>query len=399
MASGAEVSAPGGAPAPRLEPPPLSLYVHVPWCERKCPYCDFNSHALRAALPEREYCAALVADLQGELPNVWGRRVRSVYVGGGTPSLLSAAAVDGLLADIRALLPLAPDAEVTLEANPGTFGAAKARDLRAAGVGRVSVGAQSFDDGMLARIGRVHDGAQARRAVEHALAHVGNVNVDLMHALPGQDVAQALRDTRLARELGPPHISAYHLAIEPGTAFARRPPPSLPDHDRQADISEAVAGDLGANGWAQYEISAFCRPGAECAHNLNYWAFGDYVGIGCGAHGKLTGRDGIVRTERVRSPGEYMRRCLGGEPPGRRWSVPPADRVFEYALNAFRVRKGFDLGDLARRCGGECLGPMLGGLAEARRLGLAERDGPRVRATDLGWRHMNGLLALFMPPE
>lgn len=393
-----ELAAPDGrAAAVRPEIPPLALYVHIPWCARKCPYCDFNSHVAKGSFPEEDYCAALVADLEAELPRVWGRRVGSVYFGGGTPSLFSARSIDRLLSEFRARIPIAPGAEVTLEANPGTLEDGKAAALRDAGVNRLSIGAQSFSDELLARIGRIHGAAQARGAVEQAVRDVGNVNVDVMYALPGQDLAGALDDAREAMGLGPAHVSAYCLTIEEGTAFARRPPP-MPTHDAQADMADAVADALEEGGYPRYEVSAYAPPGRECAHNINYWSYGDYLGIGCGAHGKVTVRDRIERTEKVRSPASYVRRCLEGEEAGRAWDVSPAERVFEYALNAFRLRKGFDPASMARRCG-IGFAEAMDLLGEALRRGLAEDAGGLVRATQTGWDHMNDLVALFAPGD
>ena len=379
-------------PAP-LRVPPLSLYVHVPWCVRKCPYCDFNSHVADGGIPESDYCEALMADLETELPRVWGRRVGSIYFGGGTPSLFSAEAIDRLLSSFRALLQIAPGAEVSLEANPGTLDDDKAVELRSAGVNRISVGVQSFDDAMLAHLGRIHDGKQARRAVEQAVEAVGNVNIDLMHALPGQNPAGAVADARQALDLAPAHVSAYHLTIEPGTAFAQRPPP-LPSHDEQADIADAAGAELVSNGYVQYEVSAYCLAGRQCAHNLNYWGYGDYLGIGCGAHGKITFPDRVERTERVRSPAGYIRKCLAGESAARSWNVPAEERIFEYALNAFRLRNGFEPACMAERCGVGIadIAPLLDAAIDR---GLAERCGALVRASELGWSHMNELIGMF----
>ncbi len=266
--------------------PPLALYVHIPWCVRKCPYCDFNSHERGGALPEAAYVDALVADLEGLLPSVWGRRVTSVFIGGGTPSLFSVGAIDRLLSDVRARLPLEPDAEVTLEANPGTAEAERFRGYRAAGVNRLSIGVQSFDDAMLQKLGRIHSGDEARRAIEMARATFDNVNLDLMYGLPGQTLAMAQADIDEALHWETTHLSAYQLTIEPNTVFHARPP-QLPEHDACADMQLMVENVLGAAGYAHYETSAFATSGRRARHNLNYWQFGDYLGIGAGAHGKV----------------------------------------------------------------------------------------------------------------
>ncbi len=285
--------------------PPLSLYVHLPWCVRKCPYCDFNSHESSAELPEEAYCAALIADLEQALPSIWGRRVHTVFFGGGTPSLFSASSIDRLLAAFRARLNLAADAEITLEANPGTFEAQKFRDFRAAGVNRLSIGVQSLNDAHLLALGRIHDADEARRAIDIAQANFDNVNLDLMYALPGQSAEQARNDLREAIAFGTSHLSAYQLTVEPNTVFYSRPP-ELPEHDAAAAMQEAAEEMLATAGYEHYETSAFARPGRRCRHNLNYWQFGDYLGLGAGAHGKLSFPDRIERHARARQPREYM---------------------------------------------------------------------------------------------
>ena len=274
--------------------PPLSLYIHIPWCVRKCPYCDFNSHEARGEVPEAAYVEALVADLDHALPLVWGRRVYTIFFGGGTPSVFSAESIEAILSAVRARVPLATDAEVTLEANPGTFEAAKFAAYRAAGVNRLSIGIQSFNPRHLAALGRVHDDPQARRAIEHARDHFENFNLDLMYALPGQTLDEVRADMNAALAFEPPHLSVYHLTIEPNTLFHRYPPP-IPDEDSAAEMQDAVEALLGAAGYAHYETSAYARPGRQCRHNLNYWSFGDYLGIGAGAHSKLSFPDRIVR--------------------------------------------------------------------------------------------------------
>src|SRR6185312_660440 len=281
------------------ELPPLALYVHIPWCLRKCPYCDFTSHEQRGELPEAEYVDAILADLEASLPKVWGRRVHTVFIGGGTPSLFAPGSIERMLTGIRTRIPVDPEAEITLEANPGTFEAARFRGFRDAGVNRLSVGVRSFSDARLAAIGRVHGADEARRALEHALETFPTVNADLMYALPGQSVEEAVADVREAIALGAPHVSAYHLTLEPDTHFHRFPPP-LPDDDAAADMQAAIEETLAAAGHEHYETSAFARPGHRARHNLNYWTFGDYLGIGAGAHGKISFRERIVRESRVR---------------------------------------------------------------------------------------------------
>src|SRR5690349_10725127 len=285
--------------------PPLALYVHIPWCVRKCPYCDFNSHERAGELPEREYVGKLILDLEAMLPSVWGRRLSSIFIGGGTPSLFSPAAIDELLAAVRARLPIEPGAEVTLEANPGTVEAGRFRGFRQAGVNRISLGVQSFDDAMLASLGRIHGGDEARRAIEVALESFDNVNIDLMYGLPAQSLEQALADLRQAIGCGVPHLSAYQLTIEPNTVFYSKPP-RLPEHDSAAEMQLAIEAALAEAGYEHYETSAFARPGRRCRHNVNYWEFGDYLGIGAGAHGKVSFPDRVTRHERIKQPKEYL---------------------------------------------------------------------------------------------
>jgi oxygen-independent coproporphyrinogen-3 oxidase len=375
--------------------PPLSLYVHLPWCVRKCPYCDFNSHEARGPLPEDDYVDALIADLESTLPSVWGRRVHSIFLGGGTPSLFSARSIDRLLAAIRARLPLDPDAEITLEANPGTFEADKFRDFRAAGINRLSIGIQSFDPKRLAALGRIHDEREAHRAVEIAHANFANFNLDLMYALPEQTLADAERDVGEALAANAPHLSFYHLTLEPNTVFFTRPPP-LPDEDASAEIGDLVERRLPEAGYSHYETSAYARPGMECRHNLNYWRFGDYLGIGAGAHAKVSFADRVVRERRARTPAEYMRRVGEGSQVVDRRVVTRAELPFEFMMNALRLTDGFEVATFADRTGlpiaiaGKALG-----VAEAK--GLIERDHARVRPTALGRRFLNELLQLFLP--
>src|SRR5688572_12932980 len=352
--------------------PPLALYVHIPWCVRKCPYCDFNSHERAGALPEREYVERLLLDLEGLLPSVWGRRLASVFIGGGTPSLFAPASIDALLSGVRARLPLEPDAEITLEANPGTVEAARFRGFRGAGVNRISLGVQSFDDGMLERLGRIHSADEARRALDAALASFDNVNLDLMYGLPGQSAAMARADVEAGARTGVPHLSAYQLTIEPNTVFWSKPPP-LPEHDEAADMQLVVEEVLSGTGYQHYETSAFARPGHRCKHNLNYWEFGDYLGIGAGAHGKVSFSDRVTRHERVKSPRDYMTGSAGKE-----GTVDPAELPFEFMLNALRLIDGFPLSLFHERTGLP-LTLVQRQLAEAEAKGLIERDPRRVR--------------------
>jgi oxygen-independent coproporphyrinogen-3 oxidase len=314
--------------------PPLALYVHIPWCVRKCPYCDFNSHERTGSLPEAEYIQKLLLDLENLLPSVWGRRLTSVFIGGGTPSLFSPESIDALLSGVRARLPLEPGAEITLEANPGTVEAARFRGFRDAGVNRISIGVQSFDERMLKALGRIHSSGEARRAIDAALASFERVNVDLMYGLPGQDSAGAVSDIEQAVAAGAPHISAYQLTIEPNTVFFSRPP-LLPPHDACADMQVLVENFLNEKQFEHYETSAFARPGQRCRHNLNYWQFGDYLGIGAGAHGKVSFPDRITRHERPKAPAAYLRGDAMQEA-----VVDPAQLPFEFMLNALRLVEG-----------------------------------------------------------
>ena len=377
--------------------PPLSLYVHIPWCLRKCPYCDFNSHEKRGDLPESQYVDALVADLEATLPQVYGRRVHTIFIGGGTPSLFAPASIDRLVTAIRTRLPVDPEAEITMEANPGTFEQERFRDFRAAGINRLSVGVQSFDDARLAAIGRVHGADEARRALEAALALFPTVNADLMYALPGQELSGAVADVREAIAIGAPHISAYHLTLEPDTHFYRHPP-QLPEDDAAADMQEAIEALLGEAGFANYETSAFARPGHRARHNLNYWMFGDYVGIGAGAHGKISFRDRIVREVRERKPETYLRTALEGSAVRESREVPEADLPFEFMLNALRLTEGFPVTLFSERTG-LALNSVERELAEAEAAGLITRDHARIAPTARGRRFLNDLLERFLAPR
>ncbi len=375
--------------------PPLALYVHLPWCLRKCPYCDFNSHEHQGAIPEARYLDALNADLEAALPFVWGRRVVSVFIGGGTPSLFSPEGIARLIGDLRARLPLEPGAEITLEANPGTFERDRFRAFRAAGVTRLSIGVQSFDDAKLAALGRVHDAAQARAAVAEAAAHFETFNLDLMYALPGQTLAELQRELDTALGFAPPHLSIYHLTIEPNTVFANRPPAQLPDDDLAAAMLDAIAERTAAAGMQRYEVSAFARPGHRCTHNLNYWEFGDYLGIGAGAHSKLSFPHRIVRQVRWREPQTYMARALAGAAVSNDEEVARRALPFEFMLNALRLREGFALERFRERIGLP-LSAVEPALEEAQRRGLITRDASRVVPTPLGFDFLSDLQALFL---
>jgi oxygen-independent coproporphyrinogen-3 oxidase len=373
--------------------PPLALYIHIPWCVRKCPYCDFNSHERAAALPEKQYLGSLFRDIESCLPSVWGRRIVSVFIGGGTPSLFSPDAIDALLSGVRARLQVEPHAEITLEANPGTAEAARFRGFRDAGVNRISLGIQSFDDAMLAALGRIHCAAEARRAIEAALASFDNVNLDLMYGLPGQTAALARADLEQAIACGVPHVSAYQLTIEPNTVFYRRPPP-LPEHDLAADMQLAAEEMLAAAGYEHYETSAFARPGRRCRHNLNYWEFGDYLGTGAGAHGKISFADRVMRHERTKQPREYMEK----ENNVLEKTIAPAELPFEFMLNALRLVEGFDIKLFNERTGLP-LTSIESRLLDAESKGLLARDWKRIRPTERGQRFLNELLETFLTAE
>jgi putative oxygen-independent coproporphyrinogen III oxidase len=376
--------------------PPLSLYVHLPWCIKKCPYCDFNSHAAPggAGAPEAAYLDALRADLEATLPLVWGRRVVSVFIGGGTPSLFSPESIDRLLADVRALLPLEPLAEITLEANPGTFERERFKAFRAAGVTRLSIGVQSFDDAALRRIGRVHDAAQARAAVAEAREAFDTFNIDLMYALPGQTLAQLEADLDTALAFAPPHLSIYHLTVEPNTAFAVAPP-VLPDDDLASDMLDLITERTHASGLQRYEVSAFAQPGHRCRHNLNYWQFGDYIGIGAGAHGKLSFPHRVLRTVRWREPAAYMQHALAGNAVSNQHEVARRDLPFEYMMNALRLREGFAMADFSARTG---LPPSAvhAALQAAQAKGLLHIEGEHVQPTARGFDFLSDLQAMFL---
>ena len=382
-------------------PPPLSLYVHVPWCVRKCPYCDFNSHQARGEPPFAEYVDALLRDLDQDLPMVWGRPVQSVFFGGGTPSLMPPEQIDRFLQGASARLQLVPGCEITLEANPGTAEHGRFDGYLAAGVNRLSFGIQSFDDGCLQRLGRIHDSREAEAAVKLATdAGFDNFNLDLMYALPGQDLEMALHDLERAFALGPSHVSHYQLTLEPNTLFAARPPAGIPDDDLAWDIQEHCQSVLAARGFQQYEVSAYARPGRQCRHNLNYWGYGDYLGIGAGAHGKVTfGHDGsILRRWKQRHPARYLDTAGTAEGIGGDEHVAGPQRAFEFMLNALRLVDGFGLDMFELRTGLERarIQPQLDAACGHGWLEVA--DG-RVRPTALGRRFTNDVVSLFLDPS
>ena len=378
--------------------PPLALYIHLPWCLRKCPYCDFNSHEARAgvdALPEAEYIDALIADLDASLPLVWGRPVHSIFIGGGTPSLFAPASIDRLLSDVRARLRLEPGCEITLEANPGTFERDRFRAFRAAGVTRLSIGVQSFNDAHLQALGRVHDRAQAIAAVEEAAQAFDTFNLDLMYALPGQDIADLDADLDQALALAPPHLSIYHLTIEPNTFFAKYPP-ALPEDDIAYAMLDRITERAAQHGLHRYEVSAYAQANHLCAHNLNYWQFGDYLGLGAGAHGKLTFAHRVLRQTRFREPRLYMAGAKAGNAVAQADEVSRADLPFEYMLNALRLREGFALAQFSERTGLP-LTAIQRPLQKAEQMGLIERDLHRAWPTVRGLDFLSDLQSLFLP--
>ena len=376
--------------------PPLSLYVHIPWCVRKCPYCDFNSHNdPSGGAPFRRYVDALLADLEHALPEVWGRPVQTVFFGGGTPSLMPPDELDRLLAGLRARLRIAPGAEITLEANPGTVETARLREFAQAGVNRVSIGVQSFDDDALARIGRIHSVADAHRALEAAAAIFPTWNLDLMFALPGQDLPALERDLTAALAHSPPHLSAYHLTLEPNTLFAARPPVGLPDDDLGADMQDRVVERLARAGLVRYEVSAYARDQHRCAHNLNYWRFGDYLGIGAGAHGKVSRHDGVSRMQRLRHPERFMQAAEAGDAVEARRALEADDLGFEFMLNALRLVDGVPASTFGERTG-LSLARLARPIARAVDLDLLDSDPSTLRPTERGLRFLNELQALFL---
>ena len=378
--------------------PPLSLYVHFPWCVRKCPYCDFNSHERRGEIPETAYIDALLADLESDLPRVWGRPVRSIFLGGGTPSLFSPEAIDRFLAGVRARLSLAPDAEVTVEANPGTVETERFRGYRAAGVNRLSIGIQSFNPTHLQSLGRIHGRDEALKAARAARdAGFDNFNLDLMFGLPQQTLNEALTDVRTAIALQPSHLSLYQLTIEPNTLFQAKPP-TLPDDDTIATLQDSLQEEIATAGFERYEISAYARPGQRCRHNLNYWQFGDYLGIGAGAHAKITDASGITRLWKVKQPRDYLKKSGTRAVIGDERHLKAQDLPFEFMLNALRLVDGFE-SKLFEQRSGLPLAIVHRALAHARRRLLLEPDGEFIRPTALGLSFLNDLTAIFLPEK
>ena len=380
-----------------LTTPPLALYIHIPWCVRKCPYCDFNSHRAEADLPEQEYVQALLRDLEGELPAVAGRMVETIFIGGGTPSLFGAEAIAALLTGVRARIEVAPEAEITLEANPGTAERGRFRGYRQAGVNRLSLGVQSFTPEHLRQLGRIHGREDAQNAARMAReAGFEQINLDLMFGLPGQTVDQALADLETAFDLKPTHLSFYQLTLEPNTVFHKYPPP-LPEDETLWAIQQAGQARLAQRGYAQYEVSAYAREGARCRHNLNYWRFGDYLGIGAGAHGKITYMPSrtITRTAKIRLPAHYLE--AAGDPirQGSRTPVPVTDLRFEFLMNALRLREGFAAGLFSQRTGLP-LAALEPELSMAVDEGLLEPSGDRIRCTPAGFNFLDTVLQRFL---
>jgi putative oxygen-independent coproporphyrinogen III oxidase len=374
--------------------PPLALYIHIPWCVRKCPYCDFNSHEARTSIPENDYVDALIHDLEQALPLIWGRKVHSIFFGGGTPSIFSPEAIDRILSAVRARVQLTYEAEITLEANPGTVDEARFAGFRDAGVNRLSLGIQSFNSRHLSALGRIHDEAQARSAAEIALQAFERVNLDLMYALPEQNLDEALSDVRTALALGPTHLSCYHLTLEPNTPFYRTPP-TLPDDDASAAMQEAIEALLADAGYQHYETSAFAQPGKRCRHNLNYWLFGDYLGIGAGAHSKLSFHDRILRQSRYKHPASYLQKTATGEHIEQERVLGAEDLGFEFMMNALRLTEGFETPLFEERTGLP-LSAVKEPLVEAESKGLITWDVARIAPTLRGQRYLNELLQLFL---
>jgi oxygen-independent coproporphyrinogen-3 oxidase len=378
--------------------PPLSVYVHLPWCLKKCPYCDFNSHEWRGtdlAQTEQQYLDAMCADLDASLPLIWGRSVQSIFIGGGTPSLFSPQGIERLLSELRARLRWVADCEVTLEANPGTFEKDRFRAFRQAGVTRLSVGVQSFHEGHLKALGRVHDRQQALDAVAEAAQAFDTYNIDLMYALPGQTAEDLTADLNQALSFAPPHLSVYHLTIEPNTYFAKHPPSALPDEDRAYDMLDQITRQTLERGMQRYEVSAYAKPGHACLHNQNYWQFGDYLGLGAGAHGKISFAHRIMRTVKLRDPQRYIEGALSGQALAQVEEIKRADLPFEFMLNALRLRDGLDVSLFTERTGlplSAIEQPML----DAEHKGLLQRSGNRIQPTERGFDFLSELQTLFL---
>ena len=374
--------------------PPLSLYVHLPWCVRKCPYCDFNSHEAREKIPEEKYVDALLRDLESDLPRVWGRPVYTIFLGGGTPSLFTPESIDRLLSGLRARLPIDQNVEITLEANPGTVELERFRGFRAAGINRLSIGIQSFDPEKLKALGRIHGREEARRAAESArAAGFDNFNLDLMFGLPGQTVGQAVADVRTAIELNPSHLSVYQLTVEPNTLFHAHPP-KLPDDDATWEMQSQIQVELAAAGYRQYEVSAYAREDYACRHNLNYWEFGDYLGIGAGAHAKITDATGITRLWKVKQPSEYLRTAGMAQGIGGEHRLSRQHTVTEFMMNALRLNRGIPSRLFLERTGLP-ISVAAKPLEQAEQQGLITWDIETLRPTPTGLRFLNNLVALF----
>ncbi|MCF8186522.1 MAG: radical SAM family heme chaperone HemW [Sulfuritalea sp.] len=377
--------------------PPLSLYIHIPWCVKKCPYCDFNSHESRnhhGEIPESAYVDALIADLELATPKVWGRKIKSVFFGGGTPSLFSAQSIDRILSHVRMLTPLEFDAEITLEANPGTVDTANFLGYMQAGVNRLSLGIQSFNNDYLKALGRIHDSEQAFQAITLALNTFEQVNCDMMYGLPNQSLKDAVQDAQTAVLLNPAHLSFYHLTLEPNTPFYRTPP-SLPDDDTSSDMQIEIEALLAHHGYKHYETSAFAKKGKQAKHNLNYWQFGDYLGIGAGAHSKLSYHDKITREVRHKHPKAYMEKALQGNAMEREWIIPKDELGFEFMMNALRLIDGVPL-DLFQQRTGLNIHTLESAIKKAQDKGLLVIKQGNMRPTPLGQRFLNELLELFL---
>ncbi|MCE3607973.1 radical SAM family heme chaperone HemW [Massilia sp. P8910] len=374
--------------------PPLSLYIHYPWCVKKCPYCDFNSHEARGELPEEAYLDALRLDLEQSLPLIWGRKIYTIFIGGGTPSLMSAKGLERLMSDVRTLLPLDVDAEVTMEANPGTFEAEKFKSFRASGINRLSIGIQSFSGKHLKALGRIHDDNEARRAVEIAHANFDNFNLDLMYALPSQTLEEARHDLETALSFAPPHLSLYHLTMEPNTLFAKYPP-ALPDDDASADMQDMIALETAQAGYGHYEVSAYAQPGRRAKHNVNYWEFGDYLGIGAGAHSKISFPHRVLRQARYKQPKAFIEAARAGNPVQEEREIGRADMGFEFMLNTLRLTEGFSPNLFGERTG-MGINAIEQTLNAAEAKGLIYRDHKIIRPTELGQRFLNDLQEMFL---
>lgn len=378
--------------------PPLSLYIHIPWCVRKCPYCDFNSHTVPEELPEKAYISALLSDLETALPKIWGRTVHAIFIGGGTPSLFSAEAFDSLFSELRARLTLNAGAEITLEANPGTVEQQRFAEYRDIGINRLSIGIQSFNDDFLHTLGRIHSAKEASNAVA-AAHHAGfeNFNLDLMYGLPGQSIQQAINDLQQAFSLAPTHLSHYQLTLEPNTLFHYQPPANLPDNDLSWDMQLACQEELAKHGYDQYEVSAYATPGRQCQHNLNYWQFGDYLGIGAGAHAKISLAQpaGIERSWKHRQPADYIQRATDRMQTGGTTQLSPQDAILEFAMNALRLNEGFST-ELFEQHTGLSQNVLVTPLLHAESRGWIERSNHRIKATPKGQQYLNDLIGLFM---